>query len=328
MKYQHFRAEEREEIFLGLAYKESIRNIAKRLGRSPSSVSREVKRNLPPERHRYAPRLAEERALKKRSCRGRVLHLKNNHIRAYVAGHLKRRWSPEQIAGRIREDIGEWISHEAIYQYIYAAIHWSGYVKPGREDLRPYLRRRRKRRIPHGARRCQRVKSCGVSIDERPVVVEERTRLGDWEGDTMESKDHKPGINTTVERVSGYVMITKLKDKTSAATTEAIAKRFADLPLSLKQTLTLDNGPEMSDWQTIEANTGLRCYATHPYSFWERGTNENTNGLIRDYFPKKTDFTIIQEELLAFVERELNDRPRKRLGWRTPQEILSVALQG
>lgn len=327
MEYQHFSVEEREEIFLSLAYKESIRSIAKRLGRSPSSVSREIKRNLPPERYRYTPRLAQERALEKRSCRGRVLRLKNHRIRAYAADHLKRRWSPEQIAGRIAEDIGERISHEAIYQYIYAAIHRNGYLKPGREDLRPYLRRRRKRRVPHGARRSKRSKFSGISIDERPVIVAARSRLGDWEGDTVESRDRKPGINATVERASGYVLITKLREKTSAATTEAVTQRFTALPPSLKQTLTLDNGPEMSDWRTIETATGLRCYFAHAYHSWERGTNENTNGLIRDYFPKKTDFTILPETLLAFVERELNNRPRKRLGWRTPQEVLSVALQ-
>src|SRR3989344_7175270 len=190
MEYQHLRVEEREEIQRGLWRKESIRSIAKRLGRSPSSVVREMRRNKPPLRNQYTPRLAHERALTKRKSRGRHERLKNERVRTYVTAALKRRRSPEQIAGRITRDINETISPEAIYQFIYAQI---SYNKPrqGCEDLRSCLRRRRKLRQPKGTRKYQRVlKSLGPSIDARPRIIERRTRIGDWESDRAESRDH------------------------------------------------------------------------------------------------------------------------------------------
>ena len=328
MQYKHLLAEEREAIQRGFWEKRSIRTIAKELGRSPSSVSRELKRNFPPERNRYTPRLAHERALWKRTRRGRERRLKNDRVRAFVTAQLKRRRSPEQIAGIMRREIGEKISHEAIYQFIYAQI---SYNKPRRgfEDLRSCLRRRRRRRIPHGARRCQRVlKPHGPSIDERPAIVGRRSRIGDWESDTVESADHAPGINTLVERKTGLVFITKLRSKKGISTRAAITRRLAAVPARARKTITFDNGPENREWQPVEAVTGAKCFFAHPYHSWERGTNENTNGLIRDYFPKGTDFRTISDEELAFVERELNERPRKRLGWRSPLQAFSVALEG
>lgn len=331
MKYQHFSVEEREKIQEMLWQKSSIRGIAAALNRSPSSISREIQRNLPPIHYRYAPRLANERALIKRKSRGRIERLKNDQVRNYVIFYLKKRWSPEQISNTIKEATGETISHEAVYQYVYAQIHRHGWgeLKPGREDLRPYLRRRRKRRLRKGSRRCQRIfKLKGVSIDNRPAIVQTRKRLGDWESDTVESINHKPGVNTLVERKSGLVLITKLIDKTGRATALAISNRFNSLPQRVKRTMTFDNGPENSDWRELEQRTNLKIFFAHAYHSWERGSNENTNGLIRDYFPKKTDFTAVSEEELAFVERELNNRPRKRLGWRTPLKVFSVALRG
>jgi IS30 family transposase len=226
-------------------------------------------------------------------------------------------------------DLEECISHEAIYQYVYHQVHRSGYgyIKPGCEDLRSYLRRRRKRRVPKGTRSCQRVlKPYGTSIDERPDVVNKRERIGDWESDTVESKDHRPGINTLVERKTGFVFITKLNSKTSSATIEAISSRMKTVPGTYKHTITLDNGPENRNWHGIEKVSGMKTYFAHPYCSGERGTNENTNGLIRDYFPKKTDFDNISKDEIFYVERELNCRPRKRLGGRTPLEMISGAL--
>lgn len=327
MNYTHFSVEEREKIQRGLWERQSIRWIAGVLNRSPSSVAREVHRNFPPLHRRYTPRLAHERALKKRHSRGREERLKSETIRAYVIEHLKERWSPEQIAGRMNHEKIGCISPEAIYQFIYAQLS-HGKPKKGCEDLRPYLRHKRKRRVPHGARRCQRqLKPRGTSIDDRPKVVERKKRIGDWEGDSVESCDHKPGINTALERRSGIVRITKLAGKTSADTVVALEKRFRDLPSAAKRTLTLDNGPENSDWQALEATLGLRCFFAHPYHSWERGANENVNGLVRDYFPKKTDFTLVPDADIAKVEYALNTRPRKRHNWKTPLEVWSVALQ-
>ena len=331
MKYKHFTIQEREQIQLRLWQKESLRAIATKLGRSPSSISRELKRHPPPKRHPYHPRLAHKQALQARGSRGRNERLKSARVRHYVISHLKLRWSPEQIAGRIKIDIGYTISYEAIYQFIYAQIHRDGYgyLKLGHIDLRSYLRRRRKRRVPKGARRSQQVfRPRGVSIDLRPSVVDARNRIGDWEGDTVSSRDNKVGINTLVERKTGLVLISKLKDKTAQATNDVVVDRLKPLPEQARYTLTLDNGPENSGWQKLEREANISVYYAHPYHSWERGTNENTNGLIRDYFPKKTDFTTIPDALIARVEYDLNNRPRKRLNYRTPLEAMSVALEG
>lgn len=331
MQYQHFTIEEREKIQYGLWEKRSVREIARLLGRSPSSVSREIRRNLPQERYRYTPRLAYERAMTKRKSRGRMDRLKNDTIRTYVVDYLKNGWSPEQIAGRIAIDLpGCTISHEAIYQYVYAQIHRQGYgyPKPGCEDLRSYLKRRHKRREKKGMRKGQRVlRPKGPCIDERPAIVDHRVRIGDWESDTITSKDNAPGLNSLVERKIGLVFLTKLSDKTTAATTGAISNRLSSLsPYHLCHTLTLDNGSENQDWQRIEKEIGTKCFFAHPYHSWERGTNENTNGLVRWYFPKGTDFRTITDKEIARVEYALNTRPRKRLGWRTPLEIFNEQL--
>lgn len=308
----------------------STRYIAQSLGRSPSSVSREIRRHNPVVPKLYTPRRAHERALQRRKRRGRTDRLKNHSIRTYVVAHLKLGWSPEQIAGRITVDIRERISHEAIYQYIFAQIHRDGWglLRPGSEDLRPYLRRKRKRRQKKGLRRSQRVlKPRGRSIDERPGAVHTRIRVGDWESDTVESKDHRPGVNTLLERKTGLFLVTKVSDKTSAATISAITKRMSVLPSSVKHTITFDNGTENSNWQSLETKTGLTTYFAHPYHSWERGANENANGLLREYFPKGTDFSTIPDEEIARVEHLLNTRPRKRLGFKTPLQAWSVALR-
>jgi transposase, IS30 family len=326
MLYKHLTIEEREDIQQGLWRQEPLREIARKLGRSSSSVSREISRNRDSlGRRTYLPRSAHERAFEKRKSRGRTDRLKSDAIRAYVVVHLKLRWSPEQVAHRMRKDLpGCRISHEAIYQFIYHQIHrrgW-GYLKPGCEDLRAYLRRRKKRRTHQGMRRCRKMSvERGVSIDLRPKVVALRARVGDWESDTVESCDHKPGINTLVERKTGLVLITRLKDKTSEATVSAIEGRVRELPDVLKRTATFDNGPENQKWLELEKRTGLKCFFAHPYRSGERGTNENTNGLIRGWFPKRTDFASVSQEQIQEVENLLNARPRKRLDWATPSEV-------
>lgn len=331
MTYTHFRIEERESIQRMIWENRSIRSIAGVLGRSHSSVVREMQRNNPKERKRYTPRKANERALLKRKCRGRKDRLKHVDLRTYVVTHLKKGWSPEQISAMAKQEHVGQISHEAIYQYVYAQIHRGGYgtLRPGKEDLRIYLRRKKKRRQKQGARRCQRVlKPRGTSIEERPLIVEQKTRVGDWEGDTVESCSHKPGVNTLLERKTGLFLITKVRDKTSKATVEAIESRLSALPPCVKHTLTLDNGPENSDWHSIEKRVGLKTYFAHPYSSHERGANENANGLLREYFPKGTDFSMVSDREIAVVEYRLNTRPRKRLGWKSPLQAMSGALGG
>ena len=328
MKYIHFTVGEREKIQEMLWQKASIRAIAIALNRSPSSVSREVKRNMDTiGRRRYNPRTAHERASKKRKIRGREDRLKNDTIREYVIEHLRSGWSPEQIAGRLPQDkSGEYVSHEAIYQYIYAQIHRNGWGELRRncEDLRPYLKRRHKRRRIKGLRRPQRVsRFTGISIEKRPIIADKRVRIGDWESDSIVSFNNMPGLNSLIERKSGLILLTKVPDKTAAATTEAIIRRLYGLP---GYTLTMDNGSENQDWREIKEKTGMECFYAHPYASWERGSNENGNGLVRWYFPKKTDFRQVRDEEIARVEYALNTRPRKRLGWKTPLEVFSKEL--
>jgi IS30 family transposase len=329
MNYTQLTVEEREKIQEMLWQKASIRDIAAALRRSPSSVSREINRNKDDlGRRRYIPRAAHQRALIKRKSRGREDRLKNDTIREYVVEHLKGDWSPEQIAGRIKDDHpGYSISHETIYQYVYAQIHRNGYgyLKPGREDLRHYLKRCHKRRQKRGLRRPQRVsRFTGASIENRPAIVDKRKRLGDWESDSIVSFNNMPGLNSLIERKSGLILLTKVAEKTADATTAAIIKRLLGLPV---YTLTMDNGSENQNWKGIEKETRLKCFYAHPYSSWERGSNENGNSLVRWYFPKKTDFRNVSKEEIAKAEYALNTRPRKRLGWKTPLEVFQQELK-
>lgn len=333
MSFKHFTIEERERIQEMLWQKSTIRDIAKALGRHHSSVAREIKKNIPLQRS-YKPRVANARALEKRTCRGRKLRLKNEFIRRYVISGLKDGLSPEQIAGRLNTDYpNESISHEAIYQYIYSQVNREGrgYMKPGYHDLRQYLKRRHRFRRKPGMRRSKRVfRPKGPCIDDRPEEVLKRKTVGHWETDSMVSRQSTVGLNTIVERKTGLVFITKIENTTAEVTKEAVVKRLEVLPQNFRQTITSDNGSENSMYDSVMTKLGLHWYFAHPYHSWERGTNENTNGLIRWYFPKGTDFATISDEAIKVVEDALNNRPRKRLGWRTPLEVFneSVALTG
>jgi IS30 family transposase len=329
MKYNHLTVEEREKIQEMLWQKSSIRNIAKILSRSPSSISREINRNIPLQRS-YRPRLAQSRALQKRKSRGRKLRLKDGFTRHYVVSKLKQGYSPEQISGRLSFEYPDRkISHEAIYQYVYSCVYRNGWgvMRPHYHDLRPYLKRRHKRRVKKGMRKARRIlRAKGPSIEIRPKEIELRKTMGHWEGDSMESKQSKYKLNTLVERKTGLVFITKIKDKTMAETNKAVVSRLSILPDNLHKTLTLDNGTENSGYKELGKAINISCYFAHPYHSWERGTNENTNGLIRWYLPKKTDFAKISEEEIKSIEYSLNTRPRKRLGWRTPLEVFNACL--
>lgn len=334
MNYQHFTIEERERIQELLWQKTSIRNIARAIGRSPSSVSREIRRNLPKERFLYTPRLAHERALNHRKYRGRGERLKNGLLRKYTASHLKLGWSPEQIAATAEQATDMSISHEAIYQYVYAQVYREGYgyLKPGREDLRPYLALRRKRRMKKGLRKSYRIEKGPLPpIDSRPKEVEARTLIGDWEDDCVVSRASLERLKTINERVSGIVFIAKIKDGTMEETNQAVAKRLSPIPSQFRRTLTRDRGSENMGYRELALSLGIQCFFAHAYHSWERGSNENANGLIRRFFPKRTDFRDVSDEEIQWVERLLNSRPRKRLGWKTPYEVFyevtGVALQ-
>lgn len=335
MHYKHFTIEEREHIQQLLWQKASIRTIARALGRSPSAVAREIQRNRPPERFCYTPRLAHERALAHRTHRGRTDRLKNALLRAYVTTHLKLGWSPEQIAATAKSAAGTSISHEAIYQYIYAQIHRNGYgsLKPGKEDLRPYLAFHRKRRMRKGLRKSYRIhKGPLPSIDERPPAVDDRIEVGHWEDDSIVFSPTCPvRLRTMNERATGIVFISKTKKCTTEEANRITRERMGSIPQELRRTLTRDRGAENMGYHALEAELGMRVFFAHAYHSGERGSNENINGLIRRFFPKKTDFRTVSDEEIQQVEYLLNTRPRKRLGWKTPYEVFfvltGVALQ-
>jgi IS30 family transposase len=326
MAYNHLSIEEREKIQELLWQQRSVRYIAAVLKRNPSSISRELKKNNPKQKKRYTPRLAHRRALTNRSSRGAPKLAKDTELYQYVVRHLKLGWSPEQIA-LVRGDI----SHEAIYQHIYRQIHrhGHGYLKPGGEDLRPYLPRHRKRRMAKGHRVPRRVlKGELPSIDDRPALV----GVGHWEDDSIVYTPTSPvRLRTTNELRSGIVFIDKVRRRTMAAANEATIERLALLPKRYRQTLTRDRGSENLGYQELEAKLGIKCYFAHPYHSWERGANENLNGLIRRYLPKGTDFGAIPDKHIKRIEYLLNSRPRKRLGGKTPYqvfyELTGVALQ-
>jgi IS30 family transposase len=342
MQYSHFSIEEREAMQTMWWQRRSVRAIAATLGRSPSSVSRELRRNFPTHHKVYTPRLAHERALERRAHRGRDERLKNDTVRTYVVSHLKLGWSPEQIAHTCAAATGQAISHEAIYQFVYAQVHRDGHgsIKPGREDLRPYLARRRKRRARKGMRRSHRVEKGPLpSIDDRPAIVDHRKQVGHWEDDSIVFSTTCPvRLRTTNERVAGIVFIEKTRDRTMTEANRITEERLGVLPERYRQTLTRDRGSENLGYQALEKKLGIRCFFAHAYHSWERGSNENVNGLIRRFLPKGTDFRMIAEEDIRRIEYLLNSRPRKRLGWKSPYQVFyertgidltaGVALQG
>lgn len=331
--YQQLSIEEREQIHSGLWAGKSLRDIGRDLGRNPSTISRELKRNIKGERRLYVPRLAQLRFTERIKARGHRPRLKHSVIREYVIKQMKEEdYSPEQIAGTLpTAHPGHTISPEAIYLFIYAQYRRQGWGACIGEDLRMYLKRKHKVRHPKFIpfQEARGPIKHRVFIHDRPAEVEERVAIGHWEGDSMVSRQSPVGLNTLVERVTGLVFITKIKNSTATETTRAVTARLKHLPHQLRQTLTVDNGHENAGHQNITQDVKTKVFFAHPYHSWERGTSENTNGLIRWYLPKKTDFATITDERIREIEHRLNTRPRKRLGWRTPLEVFnqSVALK-
>ncbi len=235
-------------------------------------------------------------------------------------------WSPEAIAGRLRVDYPDdktmRISPETIYRWIYRDSRNKGNLHHHLRRCHKY--RRRQKRYGSG----RRFIPGRISIDLRPPIVATRERFGDWEGDTMEGSKGSGGLATHVERKCRYLLAAKLTDKKAVTMTQESIRHFKKIPSVLRQTLTLDNGKEFSQFKELEKRTGLKVYFADPYAAWQRGTNENTNGLLRQYFPKGTDFRNISEKEIAIVVKKLNNRTRKCLNYQTPYEVYRQALHG
>jgi IS30 family transposase len=330
--YQRLSSSEREEISRGLAVGEMPIMIARRLDRNPATISREISRNSGESGYRAFS--AGQKAKVTASSRRRGIRrlTQDDRLYSYVIAGLRKRWSPREIVRHMEiqypRDERMRISHEAIYQYIYVLPR--GSLK---KELISTLRQERKYRRKKGGRKGKPEENRGkiadmLSIEERPQEVEGRIIPGHWEGDLIIGKYKQSAIGTLVERTTRYTIIVPLKAKDAVSVRKAYAKEIRTLPKELAKTLTYDQGKEMSDHKKFTLRTGMKVYFAHPGSPWERGTNENTNGLIRQYFPKGTDFRNITAREIKRVQRQLNDRPRAALGFYKPDEAFTklVAL--
>jgi len=331
--YVRLTDDEREEISRGLAAGDTMTSIALRMDRSVSAVSRDVESNGG--RTAYRAQCAAKRARRNASSRHRGQRRLDGHpeLREYVFRHLKERWSPDQIARTLREEYPDdrtmRISPETIYAYVYVLPR--GELKRTLvEGLRQERKYRRKRKTPDRKEHETRGKIADMlSIEERPAEVADRIVPGHWEGDLIVGKYKRSAIGTLVERTTRYTIIVPLKAKDAETVRNTYAKEIRMLPKELKKTLTYDQGKEMSGHVGFTLSTGMKVYFAHPGSPWERGTNENTNGLIRQYFPKGTDFRTVPAKEIKRVQRQLNGRPRRAIGYKTPKEAFNelVALK-
>ncbi len=323
-QYKHLNVEEREKLYGLLNQQYSLKDIAKKLGRSDSTLSRELKRNKTGHGKvsneylsmTYIPCKAQAKA-DKRSLKQRTkAPLKNPKVFLYVRGNLRQGLSPECIAGRLRLDLkGETICKETIYSYIYSD-------KGKRFKLWKYLTLNRKKRKRKGGRQVQKSRIPGsISIDLRPIIVNLRGIAGDWESDLMIGKQiDKTALSVTVEKLTRYTLLTKLNDRSAQTKAAELNQRLSILPKGLKQTLTLNNGAENSYHQQISQQLNLAVFFCHSYHSWERGTNENTIGRIRRFIPKGVSLYTISNKQIKRLEKRLNNTPRKCLGYLTPNE--------
>ncbi len=315
---------EREEISRGIARGESLRSIAARLGRSSSTVSREVKTNGGCDQYRA---VTAHRASRRRAKRPKVMKLSEcPRLREEVEDKLDLWWSPTQISGWLvvayPDDEEMRVSHETIYQSLY--VQGKGAL---RKELWQALRTGRAQRRPQGRPGSTKGQIRDmVMISERPAEVEDRAVPGHWEGDLIMGK-HKTSIGTLVERQSRYVMLFQVPDNTAESVRVALTDTVKRLPEHLWKSLTWDQGTEMAQHATFTIDTGIQVFFCDPKSPWQRGSNENTNGLLRQYFPKGTDLSIHTQEDLDQAAYSLNTRPRQTLGWMTPSDKLAEAMQ-
>ena len=317
---QQLTSEDRAVLAQLLSMNTPKSEIAERLKKHRSTIYRELARNTCA--WGYIPEEAQQRTDIRRRVNHRVRTMDEPVVRQYVCRGLKQYWSPDQIAGRSQLDFrGEPrrpISRQTIYQWINAQ------PKEERRQWRNCLRfgrPRRKRREDAG-----RLPNA-VRIDGRPAIVDSRRRFGDWEGDTIVGCGHRGGLLSLVERKSGFTLLARVSDRRAATVRAAAEECLEALPDALCRTVTFDNGKEFAEHEQLRAATGIDVYFAHPYAAWERGTNEHTNGLVRQYTPKGTDFTATSHRAVAAIQSSLNDRPRKRHDYRTPREVLQQWAQ-
>lgn len=321
MSYSHLTADDRAKLEAWLAADFSNGEIARRLACHVSTVGRELVRNGEPRSVWYQAKLAEKLSQSRRREANHQVHSKllpNSELAIHVEKKLRDHWSPEQISGRLKLDQArKTVSHERIYVWLYKE----------RRDLIPLLRHSKKRRYRRRngtkLREKRREEAKKRRIDTRPESIEARRELGHWEGDTIVGKEKTERILTHVERKSRFTCADKIRRSTAIAIREASVKRFIQFPQKKRRTITYDNGTEFSEHQQTERDAKTTIYFAYPYHSWERGTNENTNGLLREFFPKGSAFKHVTQRDLDRAVRFLNTRPRKCLGYLTPSEVFN-----
>lgn len=324
VSYHRLSIAEREEMSLQLAIGSSYRAIAQQLGRSPSTLSREVARNRSTLGYRAVT--AQQKAAGRcyRKPRKLVTLL---HLRQYMLQGLRKQWSPQQISARIKEHYPDdevlRVSAETIYTYLYVLPR--GEL---RRELVGYLRQHHKKRRPRsrGTDRRGQIPDM-ISIEERPAEVADRIVPGHWEGDLILGAGNRTALGTLVERTTRTTLLVPLQAKDAESVRRAFVRRLRAVPKQMRLTLTYDRGKEMAEHKLFTADTEMKVYFAHPQSPWERGTNENTNGLVRQYFPKGTDFSKVSYPMIMKAQHRLNGRPRKVLGWKTPYEAFNELLR-
>lgn len=289
----------------------SLRTIAETVHKDPSALSRHVRANGG--RMEYDIREVRRRTRMLRIAAMDSIRVLKGTLLRTVEKLLKEHLSPEQIAGTLAR-AGTPIAASTIYRYI---TERAPHLKRFLRSRKGKYRRRRGTKLREQAREQAKKRR----IDERPTIVERRGRFGDWEGDTIQGRDRRVRIVTFVDRRSGYLVAFLLPKLRAELLTSLALRHFRHIPKAKRATFTLDNGTEFSDWERLEKKTGATVYFAYPYHFWERGLNENTNGLLRQYFPSSLDFNVITSDECAHVVKRLNNRPRKRLGFKSPRQI-------
>lgn len=324
MEYSQLTLDDRINIYIGLQQNFTLQEIAEHLGKNKSTISREIKRNSGKRGYRY--KQAHTISVLRKINSKKYIRL-NPLLQRLIERKLKKEWSPEQISGWLGKNGHPKISHETIYKMIYLDKDLGGI-------LYKYLRQsNKKRRKSYGTGKSQKgsIKN-RISINQRPKIVDAQRRIGDLEGDTIVGKNHNGSIVTLVDRKSLYLKMYLLKDRTSKSVSRSIIKMMSSMK-NMIHTITFDNGKEFAMHEEIASKLNAKIFFADPYSFWQRAINENINGLIRQYIPKKTDFSKLTQKEIALIERKINHRPRKKLGFKTPHEVFwennsKVALMG
>jgi IS30 family transposase len=320
--YTQINQEERDQIFLLQKTGMSNAAIARELGRNKSTIGRELQRNTHQQINQYLPDTAQRKATKRKELgRKEKYVVKDPRLKKKIIALLKKGWSPDLVAGRLKNLKLPYLNQESIYQFIYS-------LEGRKQNLRQYLRRAHRIRQTKAGRKHR--KDCSIpnriDITKRPKYIEKRKQFGHWEGDNVVYNRHRRALSTSVERKTRKVVIFRPSNLTAKTNAAGIIRRFHSLPKGARRTMTYDNGREAAAHETVTAAIGMRFYFARTYASWQRGTNENRNGLVRFYLPKGTDLDQLTNKQIRRVENLINDRPVKLLNYRTPNEAFAIEM--